>query len=137
MKVRAGPFSSSSEEGSDDDEDFPRPPCRPVVDHRLELGEALLAMVRTEPSDAPLPDPVTLATPPVQGRRHPEQWAPAPRDWRVPTFDHWLPRRAIEKVQAHMERHPRKVACLLVEGDGVKYRARVNQHGAVTFRERK
>lgn len=83
MKVRAGPFSSSSEEGSDDDEDFPRPPYRPVIDHRLELGEALLAMV-----------------PPVQGRRYPEQWAPTPRDWRVPTFNHWLPRRAIEKVQA-------------------------------------
>lgn len=99
MKVRAGPFSSSSEEGSDVDDDFPRP-ARPVIDHRLELGEVLLAMVQTEPSDAPMTDPVALATPPAQGRRQPEQWAPAPREWRVPTFDHWQPCRAIEKEGA-------------------------------------
>lgn len=46
MKLRAGPFPSSFEEELA--EDSVRPPACPVIDHTMELGDALLAMIRTD-----------------------------------------------------------------------------------------
>lgn len=81
-------------------------------------------------------DPVALATPRVTGRAHPEWWSLAPGDWRVSTFDHWLPNKVIEKIKTHLERRPRKVACLLLEGEGDRFRVLINLRGAVSVTDR-